>query len=123
MTLRSAYHARLDRGEIRPDPGQAAGVDALTRLEGELNALGEPSILSLFRRPPPPRGVYLWGPVGRGKSMLMDLFFETAPVQKKRREHFYAFIAEVHGLIDAWRKGDAAERKASMRPWTSAMKA
>ena len=45
--------------------------------------------------------------------MLMDLFFETAPVEKKRREHFYAFMAEVHGLIDAWRKGDHAARRAS----------
>ncbi len=44
--------------------------------------------------------------------MLMDLFFETAPVAKKRRQHFYAFMAEVHGLIAAWRQGDAAERRA-----------
>ena len=112
-TLRSAYRSRLDRGEIRPDAGQASGVEALARLEGELNAVGEPSILSLFRRHPQPRGVYLWGPVGRGKSMLMDLFLETAPVEKKRREHFYGFMAEVHGLIDAWRKGDAAARRAT----------
>ena len=111
-TLRSAYRARLQSGEIQADAGQVAGVEALARLEGELNALGEASLLSLFRRHPQPRGVYLWGPVGRGKSMLMDLFFHTAPIQKKRREHFYAFMAEVHGLIDAWRKGDAAERRA-----------
>ena len=111
-TVRSAYRERLQRGEIQPDPGQEAGLLALARLEDELNALGEPSIRSLFRRHQQPRGVYLWGPVGRGKSMLMDLFFETAPLEKKRRDHFYAFMAEVHGLIDAWRKGDAAERKA-----------
>jgi cell division protein ZapE len=111
-TLHSAYSARLARGEIAPDPGQEAGLEALGRLESELNALGEPSFLSRLRKREPPRGVYLWGPVGRGKSMLMDLFFETAPVAKKRREHFYAFMAEVHGLIDAWRKGDASERRA-----------
>jgi len=111
-TLRSAYREKLRRGEIQPDSGQEAALEALARLEGELNAAGEASLLTLFRRHPQPRGVYLWGPVGRGKSMLMDLFFETAPAQKKRREHFYAFMAEVHGLIDAWRKGDAAARRA-----------
>ena len=111
-TLRTAYQDRLQRGEIAPDPGQAAGLEALARLEAELNAMSEPSFLSRFRKSEPPRGIYLWGPVGRGKSMLMDLFFQTAPIEKKRREHFYAFMARVHGLIDAWRKGDAAERRA-----------
>jgi cell division protein ZapE len=112
VTLRTAYRERLRLGEIEDDPGQQAGIEALARLESELNALSEPSFFSRFWKQEPARGVYLWGPVGRGKSMLMDLFFQTAPTPKKRREHFYAFMAEVHGLIDAWRKGDAAERKA-----------
>ena len=111
-TLRAAYVERLERGEITHDSGQAAGLEALSRLESELNALGEPSFTALFRKTAPIKGVYLWGPVGRGKSMLMDLFFEAAPIEKKRRDHFYAFMAEIHGLIAAWREGDAAERRA-----------
>ncbi len=112
LTISNAYRLRLERGEIAPDPGQGQGLHALAELEEELNAAGEPSRLRLFGRPKAPRGIYLWGPVGRGKSMLMDLFFQTAPVAKKRRLHFYAFMAEVHALIDAWRKGDPAARRA-----------
>jgi cell division protein ZapE len=112
VTLRSAYKALIQKGEIAPDPGQEAGIEALARLESELNGLGEPSLLSRFRHHDQPRGVYLWGPVGRGKSMLMDLFFETAPVERKYRRHFYAFMAKVHELIGLWRSGDAATRKA-----------
>jgi cell division protein ZapE len=113
MTLSAAYRERLQSGALKPDPAQEAGVAALSRLEAELNAAGEPSFgLSFFKRPKSLRGVYLWGPVGRGKSMLMDLFFEAAPVTKKRRVHFQAFMAEIHGLIDQWRKSDAAARKA-----------
>ena len=111
-TLSTAYRRRIDAGEIAPDAGQGDALGALVELEEALNGLGEPSRLRLFGRPKAPRGVYLWGPVGRGKSMLMDLFFETAPVRAKRRVHFQAFMAEVHGLIGAWRKGSTAERKA-----------
>ena len=114
QSLRSAYRQRLDTGLIAPDPAQAEAVEILASLEAELDGAGEPvfSLPFLSKRRDPPRGVYLWGPVGRGKSMLMDLFFETAPVTRKRRAHFHAFMAEVHANIDAWRKGDAAERKA-----------
>jgi cell division protein ZapE len=115
VSVRTAYRDRLTRGEISPDSAQAAAIEALARLEGELNAASEPSFSLPFlrdRRREQPRGVYLWGPVGRGKSMLMDLFFESAPVTRKRRAHFHAFMAEVHASIDAWRKGDAAARKA-----------
>jgi len=111
LSVRAAYRERLSAGDIRPDAAQEAALGALSRLEGDLNALGEPGF-SLFRKPKGARGVYLWGPVGRGKSMLMDLFYDSAPVAKKRRIHFHVFMAEVHASIDAWRKGDAAARKA-----------
>lgn len=111
QTLRSAYAERIQSGALTPDAAQDNAVNVLCRLEAELDARHEPAFFSFLKKPKAPRGVYLWGPVGRGKSMVMDLFFETAPVDKKRRAHFYAFMAEVHGLIDQWRKGDAAERK------------
>jgi len=111
--LQAAYDARVARGEIRPDPGQAEGLAALVRLEADLaDAPAAGGLKALFRKPEAERGVYLWGPVGRGKSMLMDLFFETVAVEDKRRTHFHVFMGEIHRLIGAWRGGDAAERKA-----------
>jgi cell division protein ZapE len=113
LTLAAAYRETLARGEIAPDAAQAQAIEALSRLEGDLNALSEPGFaLPFMKKREPPRGVYLWGPVGRGKSMLMDLFFAAAPVAKKRRAHFHAFMAQVHGLIDQWRKGGADARRA-----------
>src|ERR1700733_10668966 len=110
MSLATAYRERLQSQALKPDPSQEAAVRALSRLEGDLNALGEPSFgFYIFRaKPAPIRGVYLWGPVGRGKSMVMDLFFESAPIERKRRVHFQAFMAEAHAMIDQWRKGDVA---------------
>ncbi|HEX2816860.1 MAG TPA: AFG1/ZapE family ATPase, partial [Phenylobacterium sp.] len=105
--LQAAYDARIASGEIRPDPAQGDGLRALIRLEADLAAApATGGLKGLFRRPEAERGVYLWGPVGRGKSALMDLFFETAEVEKKRRIHFYAFMAEAHALVNAWRNGD-----------------
>ena len=114
--LQAAYDARLGIGEIRPDAAQADGLRALIRLEADLAAAPTASGLQgLFRKPQGERGVYLWGPVGRGKSMLMDLFFEVVPFEKKRRTHFHVFMGEIHRLIGEWRAGDAAARKAKFR--------
>jgi cell division protein ZapE len=106
--LRAAYEEKLAARAIRPDPGQAAAVDALARLESDLAETG----FSLFGKPRSHRGIYLWGPVGRGKSMLMDLFFEAAPAKSKTRVHFHVFMARVHALVNVWRNGSAAEKRA-----------
>jgi len=106
--LRDAYDKRLAAGEIARDPAQDAAVDALAEVEAGLARL-KPS--GLFRKPEAVAGAYLWGPVGRGKSMLMDMFFATAPISPKRRVHFHVFMSEAHGLVNAWRTGDAAARK------------
>jgi cell division protein ZapE len=106
---RAAYDQKLSSGELAADPAQAAAVEALSALEDRL-ADARPK--GLFRKAEGVRGAYLWGPVGRGKSLLMDLFFATAPMAPKRRTHFHVFMAEVHRLVDAWRRGDAAQRQA-----------
>jgi len=106
------YQALLAGGELRPDPDQAATVERLHMLARELDAAPEKgSVLwrMLRRAPEPPRGLYMWGGVGRGKSMLMDLFYECVHIHRKRRVHFHEFMIEVHDRLRAERakeKGD-----------------
>jgi len=106
------YRARLESGELMPAPSQRLAVDKLQSLWRALanykpgnGAQGWRARLGLApASAPPPLGLYLFGGVGRGKSMLMDMFFATAPVERKRRVHFYAFMLEVHERIHARRR-------------------
>ena len=107
--VRAAYEEKLASGALTPDTAQAQAAAALERLEQDLAELKPPG---LFRKPQGARGVYLWGPVGRGKSMLMDLFFEVAPIAPRERLHFLDFMSRVHRLVNDWRTGDAAARRA-----------
>lgn len=104
--IRNAYDIRVEEGVITPEPAQVDLLSELERLEADLARRG------LFGALPDVRGVYIWGPPGRGKSMLMDLFYSSTPEQKKVRAHFHAFMARIHGLVKQWRDGDARSRKA-----------
>jgi cell division protein ZapE len=97
-----AYRAQLAENSLKPDPAQAAAAEKLEALSRAL--AGYKPGISLFGKKETPRGLYIWGDVGRGKSMLMDLFFEDAPVSPKLRLHFNAFMVEVHGRIHAERQ-------------------
>ncbi len=107
-----AYHALLEAGELRPDAEQAAAAQRLQLLQEELEAApGAPGVFGrlLGRKRQLPRGVYFWGGVGRGKSMLMDLFHETLGIEAKRRVHFHAFMLEVHALLREERKKESGD--------------
>jgi len=101
------YRALVDAGELRADPEQAAAAERLEALAVELE---HPRHIGLLRRRlVPARGVYLWGGVGRGKSMLMDLFFANLDIPQRRRVHFSEFMLEVHARIAAERAKEAGD--------------
>ena len=107
------YDELVAAGELRPDPEQAAAAKRLARLQHELEVPSpSPGLLGKMfsRKPAPhPRGVYMWGGVGRGKSMLMDLFHDTLSIAEKRRVHFHAFMLEVHALLREERKKESGD--------------
>jgi cell division protein ZapE len=112
-----AYRGLVTRGELAPDPAQALAAERLQGLWAKLRGYDPPlrptgnGFLSrLLRRKPVdeagedrPNGLYLVGEVGRGKSMLMDLFFASADVARKKRIHFHRFMQDAHARIHAWK--------------------
>ncbi|MFL6729618.1 MAG: cell division protein ZapE, partial [Sphingomicrobium sp.] len=93
-----AYSELVEAGELKPDPAQERGAAALDRLAASIGAGG--FFTRLFgSRGEGPAGVYLWGGVGRGKSMLMDLAFAHIAVTPRRRVHFDEFMLETHARL------------------------
>src|SRR5688572_11353215 len=103
------YAALVAAGKIEPDAAQHEAVGKLASLENAIvsrrMARKSSPIGWLFgnRKPEPIRGLYIHGEVGRGKTMLMDLFYESSPVQRKRRAHFHEFMADTHERVFAFR--------------------
>lgn len=103
-----SYNKRVASGALRDDPNQRHVLEALQVLYEQMEGYKPKSkwlMSGLFGVPAPrPKGLYIYGGVGRGKSMLMDLFYETAPINRKRRVHFHAFMQEFHDAMHEARK-------------------
>ncbi len=135
-----AYRQRLTAGELRSDPAQALAIEKFqslyNALAGYRPAEGGGGWLSRFGfrskskspaqgfawTPPdavggaPCQGLYIFGEVGRGKSMMMDLFFATAQVERKQRVHFHEFMRDIHAQIHAWRQSGDSKRESDPIP-------
>jgi cell division protein ZapE len=106
VSIADRYDLLVAAGELRSDTDQATAVAALAKVQTEVEAIpprGSTIWRFLGRKPDPARGLYLWGGVGRGKSMLMDLFFDSVQIKRKRRAHFHEFMLEIHARLRAER--------------------
>ncbi len=106
LGLLELYNAKVASGEIKPDAGQAPVVERLAALAHDLEAAPRENFFTRLLRQstPPPRGLYIHGGVGRGKTMLMDMFFAAVHTEPKRRVHFHAFMQDVHGRLHGARR-------------------
>ena len=108
----AAYEALIAAGELQPDPAQRTAAQRLAEMQVALEAIpSRGSVLwrLAIRKPEVVRGLYLWGGVGRGKSMLMDLFHRCLTIPEKRRVHFHAFMLEVHARLREARKSESGD--------------
>lgn len=108
-SLEHRYNQKVRQGLIRFEPAQVIALQHLQSIFDDLIAAvryqQQPLAYKLFHAQPKNcRSLYLYGEVGRGKSMLMDLFYQTCPIPQKRRVHFHAFMLETHDFIHQWRK-------------------
>ena len=104
---------RIEAGDLFEDDAQIGAAEALDDLLARIEAQPVRK-KSLFSRDyVAPKGLYMWGGVGRGKSMLMDWFCDAAPMDDKKRVHFHEFMMKTHASINAWRKMDSIARKRS----------
>lgn len=107
------YHALIEAGELQPDAHQVSAIASLERLHHELieyRPRGNGLLRWFGGDKPAPKGIYLYGGVGRGKSMLMDLFYAVAATPAKRRVHFHEFMLDIHTRLKAWHDLSAHER-------------
>ena len=99
MTVRDAYLEQLKLKGFSSDPAQLRAIDSLDRCEQEWSvyrAKRSNAVKKLLVHPPIPKGVYMYGGVGRGKSFLMDCFYNSVPIKRKTRLHFHEFMREIH---------------------------
>ncbi len=121
-TLRSTYETKIMSGEIKPDLAQLQAILALEAFSDSLNhynphdrqkalklAARFKQLFIKDRTTPHPHGLYIYGKVGRGKSTLMDLFFQHVTIAKKRRVHFHQFMLEIHARLNQLRKTTSAQ--------------
>ncbi len=98
------YDALVSAGELRPDPDQRAGALRLQAMQDALEAVPPRGsllwrLMAMQPQPQPIRGLYMFGGVGRGKSMLMDLFYESVDINRKIRVHFHEFMQDIHARL------------------------
>lgn len=124
-----AYRALIDNGEITSDPRQEYAIGQLQSLEQALEGYAQQMGKSGWSkrlsfgggRKPTPKGVYMWGGVGRGKSMLMEIFYNNTSVDDRKHIHFHAFMQEVHRRVHSYREAQQAGNVAARKDPLSAL--